>query len=124
MDMRKSENNQKHEHEHNHKHGHSHDVSNVKGANFFITVLLNLGITAAEIIGGIYSGSLSLISDAIHNLSDAIAIIISYAAIKISKKENDEKKTFGYKRSGILAAVINSSVLIIISGFLFTLCRF
>lgn len=108
-----------HEHEHSHNHGHSHDVSNMKGVNFIITVLLNFGITAAEIIGGIYSGSLSLISDAIHNLSDAVAIIISYAAIKISKKENDEKKTFGYKRSGILAAVINSSVLIIISVFLF-----
>lgn len=119
MDIKKNENNQEHGHEHNHKHGHSHDVSNIKGTNFIITVLLNFGITAAEIIGGIYSGSLSLISDAVHNLSDAIAIIISYTAIKISKKENDERKTFGYRRSGILAAVINSSVLIIISVFLF-----
>lgn len=104
---------------HDHDHVHSHDVSNVRGINFIMTVILNFGITAAEIIGGIYSGSLSLVSDAVHNLSDAVAIIISYAAIKISKRENDEKKTFGYKRSGILAAVINSSVLIIISVFLF-----
>ena len=109
MDTNKNEN--------SHKHG--HDVSNIKGTNFFITVLLNFVITVAEIIGGIYSGSLSLISDALHNLSDAVTIIISYAAIKISKRENDEKKTFGYKRSGILAAVINASVLIIISIFLF-----
>ena len=98
---------------------HSHDVSNVKGVNFVITVILNFAITIAEIIGGIYSGSLSLISDALHNLSDAIAIIISYMAIKISSKENNEKKTYGYKRSGILVAVINSSALIIISMFLF-----
>ncbi len=104
---------------HNHNHGHSHDVSNVKGANFIITVILNLGITVAEIIGGIYSGSLSLISDALHNLSDAVAIIISYVAIIISKKDNDEQKTYGYKRAGILAAVVNSSVLIVISVFLF-----
>lgn len=104
---------------HDNDHVHSHDVSNVRGINFIMAVILNFGITAAEIIGGIYSGSLSLISDAVHNLSDAVAIIISYAAIKISKRENDEKKTFGYKRSGILAAVINSSVLIIISVFLF-----
>ena len=54
-----------------------------------------------------------------HNLSDAIAIIISYTAIKISKRQNDEKKTFGYKRSAILVALINSFVLIIISIFLF-----
>jgi len=101
------------------KHEHSHDVSNVKGVNFVITVILNFAITTAEIIGGIYSGSLSLISDALHNLSDAIAIIISYMAIKISSKEKNEKKTYGYRRSGILAAVINSSVLIIISIFLF-----
>jgi len=111
MDIKKNNN--------EHKHEHNHDVSNIKGANFIITVLLNFGITAVEIIGGIYSGSLSLISDAIHNFSDAISIVISYVAIKISKKENDENKTFGYKRSGILAAVINSSVLIIISIFLF-----
>lgn len=104
----------KHQHEQ-----HNHDVSNVKDGNFVITVILNFIITAVEIIGGIYSGSLSLISDALHNFSDAIAIIISYIAIKISKKENNEKKTFGYRRSGILAAVINSSVLIIISVFLF-----
>ena len=104
---------------HNHNHGHSHDVSNVKGANFIITVILNLVITVAEIIGGIYSGSLSLISDALHNLSDAVAIVISYVAIMISKKDNDEQKTYGYKRAGILAAVVNSSVLIVISVILF-----
>lgn len=113
MDIKNNENN------HNEKHVHSHDVSSIKGANFIITVLLNFAITAVEIIGGLYSGSLSLISDALHNLSDAIGIIISYIAIKISKKENDKNRTFGYKRSGILAAVINSSVLIIISVFLF-----
>ncbi|WP_035796708.1 cation diffusion facilitator family transporter [Clostridium akagii] len=113
MDIKNNENN------HNEKHVHSHDVSSIKGGNFIITVLLNFAITAVEIIGGLYSGSLSLISDALHNLSDAIGIIISYIAIKISKKENDKNRTFGYKRSGILAAVINSSVLIIISVFLF-----
>ena len=112
--MNIKENEDGHQHE-----NHSHDVSDVKGGNFVITIILNFIITAAEIIGGIYSGSLSLISDALHNFSDAIAIIISYIAIIISKKENNEKKTFGYRRSGILAAVVNSSVLIIISIFLF-----
>lgn len=82
-------------------------------------MLLNFIITAAEVIGGLYSGSLSLISDALHNLSDALSIVVSYFAIKISQKSNDEKKTFGYKRATILAAVINSTVLIIISILLF-----
>jgi cobalt-zinc-cadmium efflux system protein len=102
-----------------HNHTHNHDVSSVKGINLLITMLLNLIITAAEVIGGLYSGSLSLISDALHNLSDALSIVISYLANRMSKKSNDEKRTFGYKRSTILAAVINSTVLIVISFFLF-----
>lgn len=106
-------------HSHSHNHNHNHDVSNVKGINLLITMLLNFIITAAEVIGGLYSGSLSLISDALHNLSDALSIVLSYFAIRISKKSNDKKRTFGYKRSTILAAVINSTVLIVISFFLF-----
>jgi len=104
---------------HNHGHSHNHDVSDVKGINLLITMILNLVITAVEIIGGVYSGSLSLISDAVHNLSDALSIVVSYFAIKMSQKSNDEKRTFGYKRSTILAAVINSTALIAISIFLF-----
>ena len=106
-------------HNHEHSHSHSHDVSNVKGINLLITMLLNLAITVAEVIGGIYSGSLSLLSDALHNLSDMLSIVVSYFAIKISQKSNDEKRTFGYKRSTIIAAVVNSTVLIVISLFLF-----
>lgn len=107
------------DHKHTDVHNHNHDVSNVKGINLLITMLLNIIITVVEVIGGLYSGSLSLISDALHNLSDALSIIISYIAIKMSQKSNDEKRTFGYKRSTILAAFINSTVLIVISFFLF-----
>lgn len=99
--------------------GHSHDITGIKGLNLFIVVLLNFLITITQIIGGLYAGSLSLISDALHNFSDGIAIAISYFAIKISSKRNDEKRTFGYKRATILAAFINSAILIIISIFLF-----
>jgi len=107
------------EHEHDHDHSHSHDVSNVKGINLAIVALLNFIITAAELVGGICSGSLSLISDSLHNFSDGISIIISYIAIRISNREKDIKRTFGYKRATILAALINSSVLIVISIYLF-----
>ncbi|MCF8242568.1 MAG: cation diffusion facilitator family transporter [Melioribacteraceae bacterium] len=82
-------------------------------------MLLNFIITAAEIIGGILSGSLALISDALHNFSDGISVIISYIAIRLTKKETTFKHTFGLKRAEILAAVINSSVLIVISVYLF-----
>lgn len=106
------------EHE-EHDHGHSHDVSDIKGIKLFFVIALNFIITIAQIVGGIVSGSLSLISDALHNFSDGISIIISYLAIKISRKDKDTRRTFGYKRATILAALINSSLLIIISVFLF-----
>jgi len=105
--------------EHKMEHGHSHDIESIKGVNLLIVVLLNFIITLAELIGGIYSGSLSLISDALHNFSDGIAIIISYIAIKLASKDKDEKKTFGYKRATILTALLNATVLIAISLFLF-----
>jgi cobalt-zinc-cadmium efflux system protein len=70
------------------------------------------------VIGGIYSGSLSLLSDAMHNFSDGVAIIITYIAIRLSKKPRTLKYTFGLKRAELLAAIINASTLIIISFFL------
>ncbi len=101
---------------HSHHHSQSAETS---GARLVITILLNFGITIAEIIGGIISGSLSLISDAMHNFSDGIAVIISYIAIRLNKKPKDYKFTFGYKRAEIIAAVFNASVLIGISLYLF-----
>ncbi|MEF3254963.1 MAG: cation diffusion facilitator family transporter, partial [Deferribacterales bacterium] len=71
------------------------------------------------IIGGIFSGSLSLISDAFHNFSDSMAIIISYIAIKLGEKDNSLKHTFGLKRAEILAALLNSSILIGVICYLF-----
>jgi cobalt-zinc-cadmium efflux system protein len=101
---------------HSHHHSHSAETS---GTRLFITIILNFTITIVEIIGGIISGSLSLISDAMHNFSDGIAIIISYTAIRLNKKPKDYQFTFGYKRAEILAAVFNASVLIGISLYLF-----
>jgi cobalt-zinc-cadmium efflux system protein len=79
---------------------------------------LNALITAAEIIGGLLSGSLSLLSDAVHNLSDTFAIALSYIANRIAQKPEDARRTYGYKRAEILAAFVNSSVLTIISSVL------
>lgn len=100
---------------HNHSHNH---IQKTSGKNLFITMLLNFFITVAEVIGGIISGSLSLLSDAMHNFSDGIAIIITYIAMRLSKKPKTAKYTFGLKRAEIIAAIINASTLIIISFFL------
>ncbi len=99
-------------------HSHNHSEKNT-GKNLIITMFLNFIITIVEIIGGILSGSLSLISDALHNFSDGIAVIISYFALKLRDKPHSLKHTFGFKRAEILAALINSAVLLIISVYLF-----
>jgi cobalt-zinc-cadmium efflux system protein len=94
---------------------HHHEVS---GKNLFITIILNIIITVAQIIGGILSGSLALLSDAMHNFSDVVALIIAYVANRLASQPHTQSKTFGYKRAEVLAAFINASVLIGIGIFL------
>jgi len=98
--------------------GHEHHHHEVKGKNLFITVLLNALISLAELIGGILSSSISLISDSIHNFSDVLSLLISYAANRLAKRNATTKQTFGFKRSEIMAAFLNSSTLIILAGFI------
>jgi cobalt-zinc-cadmium efflux system protein len=97
-----------------------HHHNNPQGENrsLLLATLLNVLITAVEIIGGILSNSLALLSDAIHNFSDTLAILLAYVAGKVSKRKSNERKTFGYKRIEILAAFFNALVLIGISVFL------
>lgn len=97
------------------EHNHSHSTSDLSGKKIFWVIVLNAVITIVEILGGIFSGSLALLSDSIHNLSDTMAIALSYFANKISKKPKNITKTFGYKRAEIIAAFVNASVLFIIS---------
>lgn len=97
-------------------HGHSHlNHKDLKDRNLVISILLNIVITIAQVIGGLYSGSLSLLSDALHNFSDVIALIVSYVASKLSKQRASIHRTFGYKRAEILAAFINASTLVIVA---------
>ncbi len=67
----------------------SHDHHpTLSGKNLLITILLNIGITVAQLIGGFISGSLALLSDAVHNLSDVLSLIISYVANRLSHSKN------------------------------------
>jgi len=100
-------------HKHNGRHRHP-----VNEKNLLVATFLNLVIAIVEFAGGILSGSLALFSDALHNLSDAFATFIAYMAILIGKREANPKRTFGYKRIEILAALINAVILIVISAFL------
>jgi cobalt-zinc-cadmium efflux system protein len=92
-----------------------HYHNEVSGKNLGLAILLNVGITLAEAIGGSISGSMALLSDAAHNFSDVFSLIISYFASRLSKRKATERETFGFRRSEILAAFINSATLIIIS---------
>jgi cobalt-zinc-cadmium efflux system protein len=99
------------------KHTRSHYHNREK--NLLGASLLNTLITVVEVIGGIISNSISLISDAVHNLGDTLAVLIAYIASRIGRKDATEKKTFGYKRIEILSALLNAVVLVVITIFLF-----
>ena len=94
---------------------HHHEVS---GKKLFITIILNAIITISEVIGGIFANSLALLSDALHNFSDVMALIIAYIANRLASKGANEKNTFGLKRAEIVAALFNASVLIGIGVYL------
>lgn len=98
-----------------HSHDHSH---NVKGKNLLFSIFLNIGITLAQVVGGLLSGSLALLSDALHNFSDVLSLLVSYIANILSKRDASLKHTFGYKRAEIVAAFVNACTLIIVAVFL------
>lgn len=96
-------------------HHHHHAVS---GTKLFITVVLNVVITLSQIVGGIFSGSLALLSDAMHNFSDVLALLVAWGANRLAARPGSMEKTFGFKRAEIIAALFNASVLMGIALFL------
>ena len=97
---------------------HTHHAGIENDRRLLAAVSVNVLLTLAQVIGGIISGSLSLIADALHNFSDAASLGIALFARKISRKPPDEFKTFGYKRAEIVAALINLTLLVVISLYL------
>ncbi len=97
---------------------HDHDHPTDSKALFW-AILVNLVLTVVQVIGGLLSGSLSLVADALHNLSDAGALVIAYIAQKVSGLEANEQMTFGYGRAQILGALINSVTLVVVGIYLF-----
>jgi cobalt-zinc-cadmium efflux system protein len=106
-------------HSHHHHLHQDHSESDRTKKNLLISTLLNLVVAIAEVIGGIFSNSLALISDALHNLGDTSALFIAYLADLISRRNHTHKKTFGYKRVEILAALFNAIILVVIIVYLF-----
>lgn len=100
---------------HDHTHG---DPSAIREKRLWLAIGANLLLTLAQVIGGLISGSLSLIADALHNFSDAASLSIALVAIRIGRKPADQFRTFGYKRAETIAALINLTMLIIIGIYL------
>ena len=98
-----------------HQH-HHHGPESDRG--LLVAVGINVLLTLAQVMGGIISGSLSLIADALHNLSDAASLGIALFARTLSRKPADEFKTFGYQRAEVIAALINLTLLVTISLYL------
>ncbi|NQU32724.1 MAG: cation transporter [Bacteroidetes bacterium] len=98
--------------------GHSHSTTQVSGKNMAIAISLNIIITVGQIIGGVISGSIALLTDALHNFSDVISLILSYYTNRLAKRKSTINQTYGFKRAEILSAFINSATLIAIAIYL------
>ena len=98
-------------HTHSHWHGHSHSGSNVTGKILIGSLILTLAFVAAEAIAGFSSGSLALLSDALHNFTDAFGLALAAVAHRVESRPGNQVKTFGYHRMGVLAAFVNALTL-------------
>ncbi len=104
-----------HSHQHQHS-GHSHHGES-GGSRLLIAIILNSIITVTEYVAGLLSGSLALISDAGHNFSDVLALILGYAGEKAGEREPDARYSFGFRRAEVLIALVNSLSLIMIGAY-------
>ncbi len=101
---------------HHGHHDHHHGDPGDKRVLWAVGV--NMLLTMAQIIGGIFAGSLSLIADALHNFSDAISLGIAFAARRIARRPSSKTMTFGYVRAEVVAALINYTTLIVVGLYL------
>ncbi len=110
------EEHEEHGHDHGHSHGgHSHAPPDSNVA-FAVGVTLNLGFVVAEVVYGLAAHSLALLSDAGHNMSDVLGLLVAWGAIHLGKSLPTKRRTYGLRRSSILAALTNAVVLLLVVG--------
>lgn len=98
-------------------HGHAHDESTTD-RRLWASVGLNVAITAGEVVAGLAAGSLALLADALHNLSDVAALLMAIGARILGRRPPSARHTFGLKRAEVLAAIVNAVVLLAVTGFI------
>lgn len=104
-------------HSHNHRHhdGHNHGSTNYNRA-FIISVALNTGFVIIEAVYGVLANSLALLADAGHNLSDVLGLLLAWGASILVRRRPTPRRTYGLRRSSILAALLNAVFLLVVSG--------
>ncbi|MCB2135955.1 MAG: cation transporter [Rhodobacteraceae bacterium] len=109
-----------HDHAHHHGHGHHHHHIDPSAGDrkVALAVAVNIALTFAQVVGGVISGSVALIADAMHNLSDAVALIIAFVARRVARRPATPEMSFGYGRAEVVAALVNYTTLIVISVWL------
>lgn len=98
-----------HHHGHHHHHHHHHGA----GGNLLVAFLLNLGFAIIELIGGLYTGSVAILSDALHDFGDSCSLAFAYYLERLSTKGRDKHFTYGYKRFSLLSALLISLILLL-----------
>ncbi len=117
------ESGQIHDHAHDHVHGHDHhhshevDFSNLN-VSFVIAISANLAFTVLEGFYGVVTGSVSLLGDAGHNLSDVLGLLLAWGAAYLTTQKSSQLYSYGFRRTTILAAIINAVVLVFVAGFI------
>jgi cobalt-zinc-cadmium efflux system protein len=106
---------QHHHHDHSHHHGHHPSPGDAQGHNraFAIGAVLNVGFVAAELVFGLAANSMALLADAAHNLGDVLALLLGWGAAWLGQRPPTGKRTYGWGRSSILAALLNATILLI-----------
>lgn len=106
-------------HSHDHGgHGHAHLPSTLGDRAIMWAVIVNLGLTGAQILGGVVADSTALIADGVHNLSDALALVLAFGARRLARRPADPQMSYGWARAEIVAAFVNYLALIAISIWL------
>ena len=105
-----------HSHSHQHSHDHNHDKITDYNKVFLIGVILNVIYIVVEVIYGLNVNSLALLADAGHNLSDVLGLLVAWGASFLVQKRPTSKHTYGYKKSSILAALLNALILLVAIG--------
>jgi cobalt-zinc-cadmium efflux system protein len=106
-----------HDHSHHHHHDHAPKIDHLNTA-FIVGIVLNSAFVIIEVIAGLISGSLSLLTDAGHNLSDVISLVLALLAFKLSKSVSNSRYTYGYKRSTIIVSFFNAMILFVAVAFI------